>query len=74
MSGECDKCGEHALRCKCTHLGPEFSPNMPTYYLSFEEISKQMKINVDTLKKEISEHIDKEIERLKQYRSGKNEQ
>jgi hypothetical protein len=68
MSGENENCREQALRCKCTHLVPKFSANMPTYYPSFEEISKQMKINVEILKKEISEHIDKEIERLKKYR------
>ncbi len=37
---------------------PENSP-------TFQEISTQMRINVDILKKEISDHCDKEIERFK---------
>lgn len=37
---------------------PESLPN-------FQEISKQMRINADILKLEISDHVDKEIQRFR---------
>lgn len=47
----------------------EIDPNekirIPDYIIDYREISKFMKINVDILKKELTEHIDKEIERFK---------
>jgi len=42
----------------------EYIP-IPEYIPTFEEVSKQMRINVDILKQEITDHVDKEIERLK---------
>lgn len=39
-------------------------PKIPSYDASFEEIAKQQKINTDILKKEVTEHIDKELDRL----------
>lgn len=38
---------------------------IPEYEPSFTELSKQMRINADIVMKEISEHVDKEIKRLK---------
>ena len=37
---------------------------IPVVRPTYEQIAKQMRINVDILMKEISEHVDKEIERL----------
>lgn len=42
-----------------------YKPAIPQYIPTFEEISKQMRINQEIVMKEISEHVDKEIERLK---------
>jgi hypothetical protein len=41
------------------------SSNVPYYIPSFQEIAKQMRINQKIIMKEISEHVDREIERLK---------
>lgn len=47
------------------NLNPyEFIP-IPDYEPTYEEITIQMRINADIIKKEISDHIDKEIERFK---------
>lgn len=43
---------------------PEFIP-IPEYSPTFEEISKQMRINIDILKHEITEHVDNELKRFK---------
>jgi len=83
MSGECQKCQEHCLDCKCgiqylgcdpkdTKIGlhkcsltfPKFIP-IPEYSPSFEEISKQMRINADILIQEITAHVDSQILRIK---------
>ena len=48
------------------------STPIPQYTPTFEQVSKQMRINVDILKQEISDHVDKEIERLrKEIDNGK---
>ncbi len=39
--------------------------NIPQFTPTFEEISKQMRINQKIIMKEITEHVDKEIERFK---------
>lgn len=36
---------------------------MPSYY----EVSKQLRINVECIKKEITLHVDMELERFKKY-------
>jgi hypothetical protein len=41
------------------------STPIPQYTPTFEEVSKQMRINVDIFKQEITDHVDKEIARLK---------
>lgn len=41
------------------------STPIPNYISTFEEISKQMRINIDIIKQEITDHVDKEISRLK---------
>lgn len=77
MSGECPKCGEHALECNCGigcdpkgtkiekySLWPIESIPFPEYQTSPEEASKFMRINVDILKEEITSHIDKELQRF----------
>ncbi len=38
---------------------------IPVHTPTFEEISKQMRINIDILKEEITDHINKEIDRMK---------
>jgi hypothetical protein len=38
-----------------------FDSKIPQNTPTFEEVSKQMRINVDILKKELSDHVDKEI-------------
>lgn len=38
---------------------------IPEYIPTFTEISNQLRINADCLMKEITEHADKEIERIK---------
>lgn len=43
---------------------PNITP-IPNYNPSFTELSKLMRINADIIMKEISDHVDKEIERLK---------
>lgn len=40
-------------------------PSYPLYYPSAEEITKQVRINTDFLMKEITDHVNKEIERMK---------
>ena len=44
---------------------PHYITKIPEYVPYFEEISKYMRANVDILKKEISDHVDKEIIRFK---------
>jgi hypothetical protein len=39
--------------------------DLPEGYISPEEMSKQLRINVDILKKEFTDHIDAEIHRFK---------
>jgi hypothetical protein len=42
----------------------EARARIPDFAPAYREVAKQMRINVDILKKEISDHIDKELERL----------
>jgi len=42
-----------------------FDDKIPNHTPTFEEISKQMRINVDILKDEISNHCEREIEIFK---------
>ena len=42
-----------------------YEKTIPEYMPTFQEISTQMRINVDFLKKEISDHCDSEIQRFK---------
>lgn len=39
--------------------------SLPPYVPDFSEIAKQMRINVDVLKKEITQHVDFELARFK---------
>ena len=39
---------------------------IPTAELNYSEISKMMRINVDILMKELTDHCDKEIKRFKE--------
>jgi len=53
-----------------------YTCSIPTYGPTFEEVSKQMRINCDILKKEFSDHVDKEIARfieVKDYDEEKQE-
>ncbi len=43
----------------------QYSPSIPPYTPTFEEISKQMRINQEIVMKQISDHVDREIERFK---------
>lgn len=43
----------------------EYNPKLPEYTPTFEEVSKQMRINQEIIMREITEHVDKEIARLK---------
>lgn len=43
----------------------QYKDVIPSYTPTFEEISKQMKINQEIVMKEISEHVDKELERFR---------
>ncbi len=43
----------------------KYVENLPDYLPTPQEIAKQMRINVDILKFEITEHIDREIERFR---------
>ncbi len=45
---------------------PYGSYSIPDCKPSYEEISKQMRINFDILKQEITDHIDKELKRFRQ--------
>lgn len=53
----------------CNDYYPEndrwFRSKIPPAYLDHQEISKQLRINIDILNKEISEHVDKELDRFK---------
>ena len=40
------------------------SYTIPSYTLSAEEVSKQLRINCDCIKKEITDHIDSELRRF----------
>lgn len=42
-----------------------FDSKIPNIEPTFKEISEQMRINADILMKEITEHANKEIERIK---------
>jgi hypothetical protein len=44
---------------------PKYDSKIPDYQNTPEEESKQMRINVDILKRELAEFIDSEIQRLK---------
>lgn len=44
-----------------------FSPTIPDYNPSSYEIAKQLRLNADIVMKEITDHVDKEIKRLKQH-------
>ena len=44
---------------------PKYITEIPQCTPSFEDISKQMRINADIIIKEITEHVNKEIERMK---------
>lgn len=46
-------------------LNAEFDSKIPKCTPTFQEISKQMRINQEIIMKEITEHVDKEILRLK---------
>ncbi len=37
---------------------PKYRPDIPEYIPSFQDVSKQMRINVDILKKELRDEID----------------
>lgn len=43
----------------------EYDSKIPQHIPTFEEISTQIRINQEIVMKEITEHIDKEIERFK---------
>ncbi len=43
---------------------PKYSPTLPIYQPSFEELSKHMRINQEIIMKEISNHVDKELKRF----------
>jgi hypothetical protein len=60
----CPFCWSNGFRNKM------MNPMIPNPKPSFEEISKQMLINAEILMKKISEHTDKEIERLKNSMSN----
>jgi len=60
MNKEC-KC----YRCKIDKEAKRNPTRMPEYTPTFKEISCQMKINAEIIMKEISDHVDKEIKRLK---------
>ena len=47
------------------NLRKNLNPEIPNPQPTFEEIAKQMRINADCLMKEITQHTNKEIERLK---------
>lgn len=72
----CKECGkEHGLgiiNMKTGRIEPLdicneclWKNKIPTFSPSFEEISKQMRINADIIKEEITLHVNKEIERLR---------
>lgn len=42
----------------------DYSTQIPQYSPTFEEISKQMKVNADIIIKEITCHVDKELKRF----------
>ncbi len=44
---------------------PKYDPEIPNPQPTYKEISEQMRINADILMKEVSEHINSEIERFK---------
>ncbi len=44
---------------------PTYITRIPEYSPTFEELSKQMRINADIIMKEISDHVDSELERFK---------
>lgn len=44
---------------------PRYLTKIPKDCPTFEELSKQMRINIDILKKEITAHVDRELERLR---------
>lgn len=52
---------------KLPNYKPRYEINIPEYTPSFKEVSKQMRINADIIMKEISDHVDREIERFKQH-------
>ncbi len=43
---------------------PEYK-KIPDSHADFKEVAKQMRINVDILKEEITKHIDDELKRFK---------
>jgi len=45
---------------------PKYICKIPEGIPTFEETSKQMRINVDILKKEFTDHVDKEIKRFRE--------
>ncbi len=40
--------------------------HIPSVTLDYTEIAKAMKINIDILKKDLSDHVDSEIKRFKE--------
>lgn len=42
-----------------------YKSSLPVPEIDFQEVAKQMRLNADILMKEISDHVDKEIERFK---------
>jgi len=51
--------------CLNTRRLDRIEKTIPEYIPTFKEISTQMRINIDFLKKEISDHCDSEIQRFK---------
>ncbi len=45
---------------------PMYITQIPEYTPTSEEIAKQMRINADIIKKEISDHVDQELKRFKE--------
>ncbi len=75
MSGECSTCGEHAVDCECQerlnapmgYKTPNIGdPVMPYTGNDYSEIFQFMRTNIDILKKELSDHVDKELARFRQ--------
>ena len=49
-----------------------FDSKIPNVQPTFKEMAEQMRINADFLMKEITEHANKEIERIKEEKNVKS--